>query len=134
MIIIAILAASVIWFIVAGTLFFNPVTDKVYRTEDKHPAVRSLPPTPKNIGKIYAAVLVQTALWAFVYTLVASALPGDKLTKGLLFGLILVFTKIIPRDADRLLLTTYPMKRMTIEFAIGAFSAFVVGIVFGYLL
>jgi len=133
MIIIAILAAAVAWFVAAAVLFFNPLTDKVYRSEEKHPAVRSLPQSPKTIGKIFIAVLIQSALWAFVYELVVSSLPGDKLAKGLIFGGVLVLTKIIPRDIDRMLLTTYPKKRMTIEFAVGIICSFVVGIVFGYL-
>jgi hypothetical protein len=66
--------------------------------------------------------------------LVSPAFGGSKLTKGLLFGFILVLTKIIPRDTDRILLTTYPKKRMTIEFIIGIICSLVVGIVFGYML
>jgi hypothetical protein len=46
-----------------------PVIDKVYRSEEKHPAIRPLPQSPTAIG--------------------------------------------------RLPLTTYPMKRMTIEFVVG---------------
>lgn len=135
---LAILIASVVWFLVAAVLFFNPITDKVYRSEEQHAAVRTLPQKPKTIGMILAAILVQSALWALVYRLIAPAFSGeflnDKLSKGLLFGLILVFTKIIPRDVDRLLLTTYPKKRMTIEFVIGIICSFAVGITFGYVL
>lgn len=131
---LAVLAATVIWFVLAGILFFNPVTDKVYRSEEKHAAVRTLPQSPKTIGMILIAIIIQTVLWAYVYTLVAAALPGDKLIKGLMFGLILVLTKIIPREADRILLTTYPKKRMTIEFIIGIICSLAVGVTFGYLL
>lgn len=131
---LAVLVAAIAWFIVAAILFFNPITDKIYRSEEKHPAVRALPQAPKTIGMILGAVLLQTLLWAYVYQLVSPALPGDKMARGLLFGFILVLTKIIPRDIDRLLLTTYPKKRMLIEFAIGIVCSFVVGIVFGYFL
>jgi hypothetical protein len=134
MFIIAIVSASIIWFIVAAILFFNPVTDKIYRSEESHAAVRRLPKSPKTIGTILIAIGIQSILWAYVYTLVQASLPGDKLTKGLLFGFILVLTKIIPRDIDRVLLTTYPKKRMTIEFVIGIICSIVVGVVFGYLL
>ena len=134
MFILAVLVATIAWFVAAVVLFFNPITDKSYRTEEKHPAVRSLPQSPKTIGKILASILVQVVLWAYVYVLVAPALPGDKLSKGLFFGLILSLTKIVPRDIDRMLLTTYPKKRMMIEFVIGLICSFVVGIAFGYLL
>ena len=132
--IFAIGAATFAWFIVAGILFFNPITDKIYRSRDHQPGVRVLPPNPKSIGMILAAIVVQIILWALVFHAVKGALPIDKLTRGLSFGLILIATKMIPRDADRILLSTYPSKRMAIEFVIGCVSMMVVGIVFGYLI
>ena len=134
MFVLAIGIATIVWFVVAAILFFNPVVDKIYRTEESHAAVRALPQSPKTIGMILIAIVIQTALWAYVYTLVSPAFGGGKLAKGLLFGFILVLTKIIPRDTDRILLTTYPRKRMTIEFIIGIVCSLVVGIVFGYML
>jgi len=132
--ILAILAATVVWFILAGILFFNPITDKVYRSEEHKPGVRALPQSPKTIGMILGAILIQVILWAIVYMVVGAALPEGKLEKGLVFGLILVATKIIPRDLDRTLLSTYPKKRMLIEFVIGIISALAVGVTFGYLI
>ncbi len=134
MFVLAIVVATILWFVVAAILFFNPVVDKIYRTEERHAAVRALPQSPKTIGMILIAIVIQSALWAYVYTLISPAFSAGKLTKGLLFGFILVLTKIIPRDTDRILLTTYPTKRMTIEFIIGIVCSLVVGIVFGYML
>jgi hypothetical protein len=134
MFILAILVATILWFFVAAVLFFNPFVDKIYRSEESHAAVRALPKSLKTIGMILLAVVIQSALWAYVYTLISSALAGGKLCKGLTFGLILALTKIIPRDIDRILLTTYPRKRMTIEFIIGIICSLVVGVVFGYML
>lgn len=134
MFILAVVVATIVWFIVAAILFFNPVVDKIYRTEEHHAAVRALPQSAKTIGMILIAIVIQAALWAYVYTMVSPALSGGKFAKGLLFGFILVLTKIIPRDTDRILLTTYPKKRMTIEFIIGIVCSLVVGIVFGYML
>ena len=134
MFVLAVVVATIVWFVVAAILFFNPVVDKIYRIEERHAAVRALPQSAKTIGMILVAIVIQSALWAYVYTMVSPALSGDKLTKGLLFGFILVLTKIIPRDTDRILLTTYPKKRMTIEFIVGIVCSLVVGIVFGYML
>jgi heme A synthase len=134
MFIAAIAVASVVWFVLAAVLFFNPVTDKAYRSEEGNPAVRRLPQSPKTIGMILISVVIQSALGAYVYSLVSPSFSGSKLTKGLVFGFILVLTKIIPRDIDRILLTTYPKKRMTIEFIIGIICSIAVGVVFGYLL
>jgi len=130
----AVLAATLVWFVLAAILFFNPVVDKIYATEEKHPSVKVLPKNSSTIGKILLAVFVQSVLWAWVFGLVKPALDGTSLQIGLLFGFVLVLTKIIPRDIDRMLLTTYPPKRMTIEFVIGIVCALAVGIVFGYMI
>ena len=59
-------AATLAWFFGAAILFFNPVVDKIYRTEEDHAAVRSLPQGPKTVGLILSAVIVQCLLWAWV--------------------------------------------------------------------
>ncbi|MEM6989836.1 MAG: hypothetical protein AAF721_05050 [Myxococcota bacterium] len=127
-------AATGFWFVAAAISFFNPVVDKVYRSEESHPAVRQLPQSPATIGKILLAVLVQCLAWAWVYQTVAPALGGDLTNKALLFGTILTATKILPRDIDRILLTTYPPKRLAIEFVVGVLCAYVVGFTFAWLL
>lgn len=131
---LAVLAATLTWFVVAAILFFNPVVDPLYRAQEVHPAVRALPQAPSTIAKILLAVFVQCLVWAGVYLGVREALPGETLEKGAWFGLILCLTKILPRDIDRVLLTTYPARRLGIEFVIGLLCAFVVGWTFAWLL
>ncbi len=126
----AVAGATGAWFIAAAILFFNKPVDAIYRSEEGHPAVRTLPQNPGTIAKILSAVAIQCALWAGVYQIIGDALPGGVVGKGLTFGLIVIAIKVVPRDVDRVLLTTYPSRRMTIEFIIGAICAFVVGIVF----
>ncbi|MGB8400796.1 hypothetical protein [Bradyrhizobium sp.] len=129
---IAILIATVVWFVAAFALFFNPVVDKIYSSQEGHPSVRALPKSPPTIVKILAAIVVQCTLWAIVFTWIKAALPVDLVSRGVLFGTILSFTKLIPRDIDRMLLTTYPAKRLTIEFVIGVVCAYIVAFVFAY--
>ena len=131
---IAVGAATIFWFVAAAVSFFNPVVDKIYRSEEEHPAVRSLPQSPATIGKILLAVLVQCLVWAWVYVTVSPALGTGLVSKGLVFGAILCATKILPRDVDRVLLTTYPPRRLTIEAVIGVLCAFVVSFTFAWLL
>ena len=127
-----ILVAIVVWFVGAAILFFNPIVDKVYRNEEEHPAVRSLPQEPATIGKIVLAITVQVVTWFLVFTWIRDALPTDSAQATLIFGTILNLTKIVPRDVDRVLLTTYPPKRMTIEFAIGLLMSYLVAGSFVY--
>ena len=130
----AILVASVTWFVVAASLFFNPIVDGVYRRQEGEPAVRALPKSPTTIGKILLAIVIQCVLWAVVYRWVAPALPDGTTSKVLTFGSIIVFMKMVPRDIDRMLLTTYPNGRMIIEFLIGCICAYVVSYAFVYFL
>ena len=132
--IVGILAATGAWFVAAAVLFFNPPVDRLYNSQASHPAVRSLPKAPKTIGLILAAVFAQCVLWAWVFTLIKPVLPADAPMRGVMFGVVLTVTKIVPRDIDRLLLTTYPTQRMAIEAVIGVICAFVVGFAFAYTL
>ena len=132
--VIAIAAATAGWFVLAGASFFNPVVDPIYRSEEGHPAVRSLPQGPATIGKILTAVIIQCVIWAGIYALVRPALSDELWTRGLQFAGIIVGMKIIPRDVDRVLLTTYPTKRMVIEFVVGILCAVPVGVAFAALM
>jgi hypothetical protein len=130
--IIAILISTAAWFVTAAILFFNPLVDKIYQSQEADPAVKTLPKVPATMGKILFAVFVQCVLWAIVYGWVEDSLPETIQGKTLVFGTIIFFMKMIPRDIDRLLLTTYPAKRMTIEFIIGGICAYVVAFVFAW--
>lgn len=127
-----ILVATISWFVVALLLFFNPVMDKIYASTSNHASVKQLPKSAATMGKIIFAIFIQCVLWAFIYQWIVSTLDGSWISKGLLFGTIICFIKMIPRDIDRLLLTTYPTKRMLIEFVIGAICSYVVAFVFAY--
>ncbi len=131
---IAIGAAAGFWFVAAAISFFNPIVDKIYRSEESHPSVRNLPQAPATIAKILLAVVVQCVAWAWVYRLVEPALGDTLQERALTFGTILCLTKIMPRDVDRVLLTTYPPKRLTIEIVVGILCAFVVGGTFAWLM
>lgn len=131
---IAVGAATGFWFVAAAISFFNPLVDKYYRSEESHPAVKQLPQGPSTIGKILLAVVVQCIAWAWVYVTVAPALGEGVVRRGLLFGAILCATKIMPRDVDRVLLTTYPPRRLTVEVVVGILCAFIVGLTYAWLL
>ncbi len=130
----AILTATFAWFLTAGLLFFNPWVDKVYSQSESHPSVKALPKNGQTMLKIILAILVQCILWAAVYDNIKSSLNGDAFTKGLWFGTIISLMKMIPRDIDRALLTTYPPKRMTIEFVNGIVCSYVVAGCFSYMI
>lgn len=128
----AILISSAGWFITAAILFFNPIVDKIYGSQEAFAGVKALPKVPATVGKIMLAIVIQCVLWATIFKWIKDALPETLLEKTLAFGTVILVMKMIPRDIDRLLLTTYPIKRMTIEFIIGGICAYVVAFVFAF--
>ena len=132
--IIAIILASLAWFFISSILFFNPIVQKIYNKDNRHPSVKVLSVSIGTVLKIWIAILIQCTLWALVYYCINSALPDSTFREGLIFGGIIIFIKVIPRDIDRLLLSNYPKQRMTIEFLVGIICAFVVGFVFAFYL
>ena len=111
------------------------MVDKVYRSEEGEASVRTLPQSPKTFGMILGAVLIQTEHpLGRRLSLMRPVLGEDNGVAELLFGAVLVTTKIVPRDLGRLLLTTYPKKRMAIELSIDIMCALVVAFVFAHLI
>lgn len=126
--------ASVAWFVVGGALYMNPFTAKIYKDAEGSPGLKKWPSVPKYIGLQYVGILAQCLLWAFVFTLVRSALPEGVLVKGIMFGLIIVAVKIFPRFVDMWIQSTYPNKLLAVEFVNGTIGGFIIGLVFTYVI
>jgi len=124
--------ASIVWFIVGSLLYMNPLVARAYKSEEKSPALKKWKSVRKYILLQYAGVLAQCSLWAFVFALVKPVLPDGTLTKGTIFGLILLATKIFPRFFDMWIQTTYPDKLLAVEFVNGTIGSLVIGIVLAY--
>ncbi len=126
--------ASVAWFVIGGALYMNPLTDKIYKSADNS-AVKEWPNLPKYLGLMFAGgALAQYILWAFVFALVKPALPGGTLLQGVVFGLVLIAVKIFPRFFDMWIQTTYPNKKLVIEFINGSIGSFVGGVIFAHVI
>ncbi len=126
--------ASLIWFIIGGVLYINPLVARIYKKTQTSPALKKWSSTPKYIALQYLGILIQCLLWAFVYALIKPVLSEGILIKGLIFGLILVTVKIIPRFYDMWIQTTYPNKLLAIEFVNGVIGSFVIGFTFAFLI
>ena len=128
------IVSSVVWFIVGGALYMNPLVAKIYKNVEDSPAFKKWKSVPKYILFQYIGVLAQCLLWSFVFALVKPALPEGILKKGVVFGLILVVVKIFPRFFDMWIQTTYPNRLLLVEFINGTIGSFVIGIVFTYII
>jgi len=126
--------ASIVWFVFGGALYMNPFVAKIYKDAENSPALKKWPSVQKYISLQYVGILVQCLLWAFVFALVKLALPEGILTKGIVFGFILVAVKIFPRFFDMWIQSTYPNKLLAVEFVNGTIGSFVIGVVFAYVI
>jgi hypothetical protein len=132
--ILAVVVASLVWFVLAGALVFNPVVDKVYAADEGHPSVKRMPKTPAALLKLLASIVVQVTAWAWVYRVVEPALPYNVTARGVAFGLLLIVVKVLPGTLDRVLTTTYPSLRLAIEATVGSVGGLAVGLCFARLL
>lgn len=126
--------ASIVWFIVGGILYQNPFVAKIYKSTESSPGLKKWSNIPKYLGLQYVGILTQCMLWAFVFAMIKPVLSDVVLIKGLVFGLILVAIKIIPRFFDMWIQSTYPNKLLVVEFINGTIGSFIIGIVFAYLI
>jgi hypothetical protein len=126
--------AAIIWFVVGGILYMNPLVGRVYKRAEDSPALKKWGSTPLYIIFQFVGILAQCILWAFVYLLVEPVLPGGAAVKGFVFAHILFVIKIFPRFFDMWIQTTYPTKILGIEFVNGTISCVVIGFSFAYMI
>ncbi|MBU1118813.1 hypothetical protein KKH43_02955 [Patescibacteria group bacterium] len=124
--------ASVVWFIVGGALYLNPLVAKMYKNAEGSPGLKKWSSNPKYLTFQYLGALVQCLLWAVVFAFIQPIFPESIMLTGLYFGLVLVAIKIIPRGYDMWIQTTYPNKLLVVEFVNGTIGSFVIAFVIAY--
>lgn len=128
-------AATIVWFIIGAAVYMNPFVTKIYKKYEETPSVKNR----KNIktfiiNTFVFNILIQCLLFAFVYQYMKPILPATLLLNTLLFGLILVVVKIIPRFFDMWVQSSYPTQLLIVEIVNGAIGSFVIAFVFALLL
>ncbi|PKM92330.1 MAG: hypothetical protein CVU81_01055 [Euryarchaeota archaeon HGW-Euryarchaeota-1] len=122
--------ASIVWFIVGGALYMNPITAKIYKTFENSQGIKKWKDTAKYLINMYIfGILIQCLLFALTYSFIKPILPGSLLLNTLFFGLILVAIKIFPRLFDMWLQTTYPNKLLFVELVNGVIGSFVIALI-----
>ena len=127
------LVASIAWFIIGGVLYMNPVVAKIFKSE-KSSAVRKMGGKGYMVSMYIMGCLLPSLLFAFVFYFVRPALPGALLMDTVLFGLILVTVRVVPRMIDMGLLTTYPRKLLAVDVVNGSIASFVIALVLALML
>ena len=133
-VLIATLVASVVWFVLGFVLYMNPMVSKIYKSFEDKKLVKKWSSTGAMMGFLILIIVVQSFLWAVVYAFIKPVLPTMLVASGLLFGLILVVTKNIPKFLDMHLGAIHPSRLLTIELVNGIISSFVLGLVYAWLI
>lgn len=135
---LVIVLTAIAWVVLGSLLFFNPLVDPVYQEmyghPDKYPQVRSVPKSPRTLALILTINILKCSCYAAVYLLVLPSLPAEPASRGVLFGVLLTLTRMIPGDVDRAFFTTYPATPAWIEFVIFTFGVFVIAMSYSFFL
>jgi len=128
------LAASLVWFVIGGGLYMNPWIAKIYKDAKSSPGFKKWESIPQYLGAMFLVMLIPNILWALVYSFIKPVLPQDLIAAASIFALILIAIKIIPRLFDMWIQSTYPNRLLLIELVNGSIGSLVIGIVFAYLI
>lgn len=122
--------ASLVWFVIGGVLYMNPLVAGFYKKNEKHPGVKKWANVKEYLLKMYVfGTLVQCLIFALAYSFISPILPGNILSKTLIFGLILIGIKIYPRFSDMWLQANYPNELLLVEFINGTIGSFVIAFI-----
>lgn len=123
--------ASIVWFILGGALYMNPVIRGIYSRFDTSPLMKQWPSVPQYLGVMFlGACLAQCFLAALAFALIKPALPDSIVGAVAVFGFVLIGIKIFTRFFDMWIQTNYPNKLLAIEFVNGSIGSLVIATVF----
>ncbi len=126
---------SLVWFVIGGVLYMNPLVARIYKKNEKHPGVKKWRNVKEYLLKMYVfGDLIQCLIFALIYTFISPILPTNIVSKTIIFGLILIGIKIYPRLSDMWLQTTYPNELLLVEFINGTIGSFVIAFVLAVLM
>ena len=129
------LIASIVWFILGGALYMNPVIRRIYDQFDSSPVMKRWPSVPQYLSVMFlGACLAQCFLAALAFVLVKPALPDSVLGTVVIFGFILIGIKIFTRFFDMWIQTNYPNKLLVIEFVNGSIGSLVIATIFAFMI
>jgi len=122
--------ASIVWFIVGGIVYMNPIVAGIYKKFKSSPGLKNWKNTKSYLINTYVfAALIQCLIFSLVYLFIKPVLPGTLEMNTLFFGLVLVGVKIIPRLFDMWMQSTYPNKLLGMELINGIIGSFVIALV-----
>jgi len=126
--------ASIVWFIIGGIFYMNPLISKIHKKFGNSPAVKQWNNTKLFLIYMYLLILLECLLFALVYSFIKPVFPGGVVVNGLILGLALVAVNLIPSISGRWLLSTYPNKLLFVDFIGGILSSFIIGLALAFII
>jgi len=119
---------SVIWFVVGGVLYMNPIVAKIYKGFEDHPSMKKWSSQKKYMINMYLlGILIPSLITTFVYLALSPI-------STLFFGLMLAGVRIVPRFFDMYMQSSYPNKLLYVEIVNGTILSFLVAVALSWLL
>ncbi|MBU2028536.1 hypothetical protein KJ761_01435 [Patescibacteria group bacterium] len=115
---------TIVWFLVGGVLYMNPLVAKIYQQYADHPSMKKWP----THGQYFTGVFFVSGFIPILLITMAYAYIGP--LNFIILGLILSGVRIIPRLCDMWMQTSYPNRLLQIELVNGVILSFVIAYVF----
>ena len=118
---------TVVWFVVGGILYMNPLVANIYRGFQNHPSVKAWKIQWKYLlGVFFIAGFIPILCIAVIYEFLSPV-------NWVLFGFLLIGVRIIPRCCDMWMQTSYPERLLAIELVNGVILSGVIAAMFSFL-
>jgi hypothetical protein len=111
---------TIIWFIVGGVVYMNPLVAKIYKKYENHPAMKKWPSKGKYLlSTLLIAGFIPILGIIIIYNYISPL-------NTLYLGLLLIIIRVVPRLCDTWVQTSYPNKIIFIELINGSILSLII--------
>ena len=108
-----------------GLINANPLAQRMYKVFE--PIARK----SINIVAGFTIDLVFGFFMAGIFLLVSRSLPGEALAKGLVFGILMWFLRVVMQVASQWMMFTVPVSALLYTLAAGLVEMLILGMIYG---
>lgn len=126
------LIVSVPVFLLTVILYGNPWVNRLYQKSMKIGTIKTWKSQGKFLVMNYFFILIETLLFAWVFSIITIHPATDWIAGGVYFGVFLCLIRIIPRSLDTFAMVHYPLRLLIAELINGCIISFLMGIGISY--
>lgn len=121
------LIIGVIHFLIIGTLYGNPLIDKIYaKAQATEPSVKRWPSKAKYLFLQFLGTQVEVYILTFAFFWLRPLVLEPGIFASFLLGLVFASIRVYPRFWNMWIQTTYPNRMLLIEFVNGIISTLII--------